>query len=153
MCWSSKKAIAKIANEDIECFKLMLQDESNIIYSFYEEFIYELNKLYKTDIELIKTNKNTYNVILQGFHSYSNKVKYEINNINFNNTVKLYIFTDKTRINLTNIYAKYSYLLAKGMPARLVIANCVIPKGSTYYINENEEIVSNQIMIKSIKEL
>lgn len=152
MCWTSKTAIPIIADEDIECFKLVLQDESNTIYSFYNEFIYELNKLYKTEINLVKSFNNKFNNILEGFHSYSNKVKYEINN-NFNNTLKLYIFTNKTRINLTNIYSKYSYILTKNISAKLVIANCVIPKGSTYYINENKEIVSNQLIIKSIKEL
>lgn len=150
MCWTSKNAISKIADKDIECFKLVLQDENNTIYSFYNEFVYELNKLYKTKINILKYNNNKFTDILEGFHSYSNKVKY-YNKVN--NIIKLYIVINNARINLTNTYCKYSYILTKDKPAKLVIANCIIPKGSTYYVNEHEEIVSNQIIIKSIKEL
>lgn len=152
MCWKSKTAISIIADKDIECSKVVLQDESNTIYSFYEEFEYKLDKLYKTKLELIKDVNNTFNVILQGFHSYSDKIKYDINS-NHNNAIRVYKARNNIRIDLPNIYGIHSYILRGDKPAKSVIANCVIPKGSTYYINENEEIVSNQLIVKSIKEI
>ena len=150
MCWNSKDVIAKIADNDIECFKIVLQDGSNTIYSYYQEFKYELNKLYKTELNFIKHRSLGYTSILQGFHSYSNELKYDITYYNLIPLIK--VFNDKTD-NTFQAYMVHSTLSNKNILAKSVIANCIIPKGSTYYVNEHGEIVSNQIIIKSIKEL
>ena len=96
MCFIGKYVIDRIATENIECFKVVTIDGNNTIYSFYYEFIYELNKLYETELHFIKFYNHSYSAVLEGFHSYSNTIKYNKTN---NNTIKLY---NKFTLNVKN---------------------------------------------------
>lgn len=149
MCWNSRNAIAKIADNDIECFKIVLLYRHNTICSYYQEFKYELNKLYKTELNVTKY-RSGFTSILQGFHSYSNELEYDI--ITYNMIPLIKVFNNKTN-NILQSYIIHSTLSNKNILTKTVIANCIIPKGSVYYINKSEEIVSDQLIIKSIKEL
>lgn len=159
MCWISQNAIANIANEDIESFKIVLLSKNNTIHSYYREFEYELNKLYKTELEIVKNRGfcygynallTNYTAIFQGFHSYTNDVKYRI--VYYDMIKMIGVINNKTN-DVIQSYIIDSSLYDKKILVKSVIANCIIPKGSTYYVNHKEEIVSNQLIIKSIKEL
>lgn len=136
MCWKSKeKKTPQIAGEDIFVYKVMLQNPDTGRYkSLYYGMRYEAGKVYRTCIEPINTYRPLYieMEIDKGFHSYSmdrtmaTKDKYQIviYNMENNEIVDSIFFSDN-----------------------LVIAKCIIPKGSKYYKNDLGEIVSDQIII------
>lgn len=136
MCWKSKeKKTPQIAGEDIFVYKVMLQNPDTGRYkSLYYGMRYEAGKVYSTCIEPINTYRPLYPEmkIDKGFHSYSmdrtmaTKDKYQIviYNMENNEIVDSIFFFDN-----------------------LVIAKCIIPKGSKYYKNDLGEIVSDQIII------
>ena len=142
MCWEGKYKIIK-AKEDIPCFKVCIK-EHGLPVGYFTNFVYELNKEYKTTIELegyssesylkrffrkLLLNKNDTIRIGKGFHSYSMEcgTDYTYNTIFVCNKKGCYI----------GCYEKNKCVLAK----------CTIPKGSEYLINHDGEIVSNRIII------
>lgn len=102
--------------------------------SLYRRMDYEPEKIYWTDVNPISIDSPLYleMKIDKGFHSYSmdktmaTKDKYHIviYNMENNEIVDSIFFSDN-----------------------LVIAKCIIPKGSKYYKNDLGEIVSDQIII------
>lgn len=136
MCWySKKKKAARIAVEDILVYKVMYRKPNNGRFrSLYRRMDYEPEKIYWTDVNPISIDSPLYleMKIDKGFHSYSmdktmaTKDKYHIviYNMENNEIVDSIFFSDN-----------------------LVIAKCIIPKGSKYYKNDLGEIVSDQIII------
>lgn len=137
MCWRTKKpAVLKMAEKDRAVFKVIQQIDERLS-SYYKRFPYEIGKLYETKIGDRKVKRGEL-CIDEGFHSYSNKCKWEplyqiidtIHKVTFGNFV-LAIFD-------------FSVLY------KHVRVSCIIPKGSLYYENEKGEIVSDKIIIKKI---
>lgn len=136
MCWlSKKKKAARIAVEDILVYKVMYRKPNNGRFrSLYRRMDYEPEKIYWTDVNPISIDSPLYPEMMidKGFHSYSmdktmaTKDKYHIviYNMENNEIVDSIFFSDN-----------------------LVIAKCIIPKGSKYYKNDLGEIVSDQIII------
>ena len=149
MCWySKKKKAARIAVEDILVYKVMYRKPNNGRFrSLYRRMDYEPEKIYWTDVNPISIDRTLYPEMMiykgfsplylemkidKGFHSYSmdktmaTKDKYQIviYNMENNEIVDSIFFSDN-----------------------LVIAKCIIPKGSKYYKNDLGEIVSDQIII------
>lgn len=136
MCWySKKKKAARIAVEDILVYKVMYRKPNNGRFrSLYRRMDYEPEKIYWADVNPISIDSPLYlgMKIDKGFHSYSmdktmaTKDKYHIviYNMENNEIVDSIFFSD-----------------------HLVIAKCIIPKGSKYYKNDLGEIVSDQIII------
>lgn len=123
----------RTTEKDIKCFKICRMKRNKIV-SYFQDFPYELNKLYKEDL---KTNDN-YNedtiIIYIGFHSYN------------------YVFkTQKigNRICLTNEKTNESICCGPGT----VKVDCIIPKGSQYYKDERGKMVSSQIILTKVTEL
>lgn len=148
MCWEGKYKVIK-AKEDIPCFKICIK-EHNLPVGYFTNFVYELNKEYKTTIELegypnesylkrffrkLLKNKNDTIRIGKGFHSYSMKCGTE-------HSFNTIFVCNKGRCHV-GYYEKNQIVLAK----------CTIPKGSKYLINCDEEIVSNRIIINSIDKI
>ena len=137
MCWVSYKGspAKHIASEDITCYKIFCN--SNIMWNqnkvrflgmpvWNKYTIKELHSLYK-DYLYVPYNTNP-----------------EINIfINFSN----YLY----RWYIEKGYHSYSTLhkakLEKSSNIIEVIVKCIIPKGSEYYINETQEIVSSNIIV------
>ena len=74
-----------------------------------------------------------------GFHSYSNKVKYTINEDNI-----MSVYLNKLFSNYTICYY---------YRGNTTIVKCHIPKGSKYAINELKEIISNDIVLDEFVEI
>ena len=74
-----------------------------------------------------------------GFHSYSNKVKYTIDE---NNIISVY---------LNKLFSNYT--ICYYFRCNPTIVKCHIPKGSKYAINELEEIISNDIVLDEFVEI
>lgn len=142
MCWlSTEKKDYRIANEDIHVYKVMLQKPGGRIFdSFYFHKTYETGQVYKTVVNPVYNNIECFyrTRIEGGFHSYD-KSKTIIKGNSFYWIIKV-----KNRpYNPDIIHCPYSI---RGYED-IVAVECVIPKGSFYYMNEDGEIVSNQIMV------
>lgn len=135
MCWSSKILEKKIATEDIKTFKVGYERVTKL-RSYYRWFIYDFNQLYETEI-YPEYSEGLY-AITQGFHSYNpKKCTYE----------RCFNEVDK---NYSKVQSKTIGKLIDKYFGDTSVFECIIPKGSEYYENEDGEIVSNQIIIKKI---
>lgn len=140
MCWISKeKPTAQIAESNITVCKLAVMHDDKICSMFYH-FQYELNQTYKLDSQLTireddpdlyLDNKPRY-VIDEGFHSWTKMPTIlqttppdsDITIIKIKCTAGIYYCDDKH-----------------------VVLICTIPQGSTYYVNNLGEYVSDTIKI------
>lgn len=143
MCWveNTKSFDLQIANRDIEVYKIVSDASKLSCKSFIQGFIYEVNIRYAMDtMELEESSLGDafciadLIYITKAYHSYT-----------------------KIRFTLRKPYDPYSKHGYKGiivgnllMPIRIdnpyYVATFVIPKGSTYIINTNGEVVSDKII-------
>lgn len=145
MCWESKKLKIKTAKKDIPVWKIVHADKdihgryTNKCHSFYKSFEYTLKVGNTTQMSFgVLNTKNTF-VGNNGFHSYSNKVKYTIHE---NNNILVY---------LNKLF--FDYTICYYYRGNTTIAKCHIPKGSKYAINEFDEIISNNIVLDEFVEI
>jgi hypothetical protein len=143
MCWNGDNRPI-VSKKDIPVFKIGLQKKSSKkIYSYFQFMEYELGMTYKSNINIIDYDRwfrPDFISILEGLHSYSMDV----------DVVKyggLYIKTVIKRNGNDKLLERYS--INKIDEYNLVIMDCIVPKGATYYINEDGEVVSN--LIKFVK--
>ena len=140
MCWIGTKTDKKIADRDIPVSKIVYK-KNNEFYSVYHHFKYELNKVYKTDLTCCDCWANSeYVTISIGFHCW----KANTNIPTLTNTY--YIISSNWTGN-----CKYIGLIsinAKILPEcyDIAIIEGIIPKGSIYYINDMDDIVSESVM-------
>ena len=127
MCWIGKKGPI-ILDKDMSVFKIVMAKGTDI-YSYYQLFRYQLNKLYTTKLDVRNVNGNI--VINRGFHSYSTKCPIE--------RITNHCITVHSMVDDHEIYCDLSYIVLK--------QSCIIPSGSIVYINEGGEVVSNQIIL------
>lgn len=144
MCWKTKQDIFLQSIEtkgDIPVFKICrpTRDE-NCTISFHQDFPYNLNKVYTLkapDMTLVSPTVNwttTIASIYEGFHSYITDCKL------YDNLVG-HVYVMGINAERIGCYAKSQVVKVFGY----------IPKGSTYYINEKGECVSNSICLTEIK--
>ena len=111
MCLETTQKRAKIAKEDIHCYKVMRVVNTHI-RSIYQYHRYYINKLETIDkFGIVKYS--TFVFIDEGLHAY----------------ISLETALCRTIWNTGILY------------------NCTIPKGSKYYLGNDDDIVSNQMMI------
>ena len=127
MCWtSSKPPVRRIAKEGIYTYKVVYDYGEFICYSLIMGFVYEYYKLYTQNkaimpLRVARTNKW---MIEEGFHSY------------------------RTWLTAKEAFEKFS--TDPSIRKRIKIVQCIIPKGTTFYKNEKDEIVSDRIIINRI---
>ena len=134
MCWYCDKLKIKRAKKDIPVWKIVFADSSDKCRSLYEKFTY-IKSIIKTssiNFELRKYGKTI--IGSTGFHSYSNKLKWEIDNDNF-----IYVYKKRIFSNFKG------YVISAGQ-SNARIARFHIPKGYQYAENKNGEIISSAIV-------
>ena len=149
MCWITHKeelAIPKIAEDNIVCNKLVrMPSDFNIIISDIYQFGYKLNIVYSIcgdlRVDKILENDKFRYCILKGFHSYSDKVTFK-SSIDYWDCINVYFMGQPILKNFVNETWGCTTMIG-------AIASCIIPKGSTYFLNERGEYVSNNIKILS----
>lgn len=124
MCWIGKRNDKKILTEDLITFKL-LHVTRGVLHSYYMNFEYECNKIYSQKLEV--DFSDLFVSIRKGLHSYSTdcniiKYNYGMTNVSFDGRDICTVFPD-------------------------VLQKCIIPNGSTVYINDMGEVVSNKIIL------
>ena len=129
MCWIGNKGPI-ILDKDISVFKIVVNKGVDI-YSYYQSFLYQLNKLYTEELDVRKANGSI--IINKGFHSYSTKCS--IGKIG-----DRYI----TVRSMSDYYDDEIYYELLDIT---LIQLCIIPSGSTVYINQSGEVVSDKIIL------
>lgn len=145
MCWKSKKLKIKIAKKDIPVWKIVHPNKdiygkyTNKFRSFYKGFEYILKVRNTTQMSFDVLNTENIFIGKNGFHSYSNKVKYTIHE---SNNISVY---------LNKLF--FDYTICYYYRDNTIIAKCHIPKGSKYAINKYGEIISNDIVLDEYVEI
>lgn len=134
MCWYCDKLKIKRAKKDIPVWKIVrsLTDNSydNVCKSLYKKYTYFKGILVTTPIEFeVKQNGI---IGTMGLHSYSNKLKWGMDN------GSIYVYKKRIFSNFKD------YIIAVGSSNR--IARFHIPKGYQYAENKNGEIISSAIV-------
>lgn len=134
MCWYCDKLKIKRAKKDIPVWKIVTfpTDNScdNICKSLYAKHTYLKGELEINPIEF-EVNRNGIKGST-GFHSYSNKLKWEMDN------GSIYVYKKRIFSNFKD------YIIAVGSSNR--IARFHIPKGYQYAENRKGEIISSAIV-------
>ena len=137
MCWYSKKLKIKTAKKDIPVWKIVrsITDNpyDNMCKSLYKKYTYFKGILVTTPIEFEVKQDGIIGTI--GVHSYSNKLKWEMDNDS------IYVYKKR-------IFSSFkAYIIAIGSSNR--IARFHIPKGYQYAENKSGEIISSAIVFDS----
>ena len=129
MCfWKSEESKVLTAKRDIIVYKLGYVANSNIFYPVYNiTYCYYKNKIAKEDIYFDN------NILQEGFHSYITCIVEVRNRPD-------YLFVEITS---PNKYLDNVLLLGKN---NAFLGKFIIPKGTTYCINMENEVISNSIV-------
>lgn len=122
MCfYKTKESKVLVAKRDIKVYKIGAYAENDFFYPFvYRAFKYCVNRIVST--EVIFTN-----IINWGFHSYINcELVSSYNNI--------------------NLYSCGKLMFCIFLPDIVYFGEFIIPKGATYCLNTNGEVVSDRLM-------
>ena len=133
----------KIAQEDIKCYKILFKSSvcPGLFYAPYQNFNYKLGETYSTNIS-VSYNCNTFGLSFFRYIFYNLFDKFlDVKGVNqgFHSFVNL-----KDAIKERNSDVDYK---------RLVIGECIIPKGSKYYkgaYSNYNGYVSDNIRINKI---
>lgn len=136
MCWTSKNLKIKTAKRNIPIWKIVEFDNKRKVYTspfrYYQYFPGMVNNTQM----IFRTLDYSYEINgYEGFHSFSNKLRYKHSKGGIN-VYKKGIFTKEKRV--------FIYSARCNSPA---IAKGYLPKGTKYAINEVGEIISNCIVI------
>ena len=141
MCWYCDKLKIKRAKKDVPVWKIVTfpTDNScdNICKSLYAKHTYLKGELEINPIEF-EVNRNGIKGST-GFHSYSNKLKWEMDNDS------IYVYKKRIFSNFKG------YIIAIGSSNKR-IARFHIPKGYQYAENKNGEIISSAIVFDNFIE-
>ena len=122
MCLQTTWDAPKTARKDIEVFKYFREIEDNKLMSPFYHMVYELNKLYCTEM-----------VVTEGSQSFDDKA------------TKDRRFYPKEF--LTEISEGFHSALTAERLEESLIYRCKIPKGALYFIGLTGLVVSNKIII------
>lgn len=137
MCWSNKNIKMKKAKRDIKTKKVVekiINKDSCCYKSLYYGYLYERNiKTPNININPIKNPGITEPLykITKGYHSYTNK-----------------IITTSINPHYIEIYNKNKFLDYFSLLYKIIcVVDCIIPKGTKYYLNNDGEYVSETIIV------
>ena len=116
---------AKVAKKDIVCYKYLRKTAFGN-FSPYQHFEYILDKLYTTEITRVP---------IYFYYSYM----YDDIHGGFYTLPSLYS---------AFLYYRNLHYIFKGKCECIALYKCIIPKGSTYYIDNSGECITNAIIIK-----
>lgn len=144
MCWTSKNLKIKTARKNIPIWKIVDFDNKRKVYTspfkYYQYFPGTIN----TTQMIFRTFGYSHEINgYEGFHSFSNKLRYKYSNGNIS-VYKKGIFTKKECF-FTSYKVGCIFLPA--------IAKGYLPKGTKYAINKVGEVISDCIVINEFIDL
>lgn len=135
MCWESNKLKIKTAKKDIFVWKIVylsVDNSPNKCCSFFNGFVYTKDVLETTLIDF-SVRKNGIEGYI-GFHSYSNKLKWEIRNDS------IFVLKKKIPFRVQDFIEYYDCY------PDTRVAKFHIPAGAKYAKNKDGEIISSAIV-------
>lgn len=142
MCWTRAKELGEpkkqYADDDIIVYKIVSNFDKSIC-SYFVFFMYEPNKVYAQDYDVTPVSRKEWEdyTIEAGFHSYDGKCEVGVFR---HRTDSLIVHSSPDAEDSEG--CQYCQQEILGI---ITAAECVIPKGSAYYKNERDEIVSDKI--------
>lgn len=145
MCWKTNLdgPVEMVSERDIPVRKVVVRTLEGSYRSLYRHAEYKRNVTYKMEKPLHTASYYCMRYIDEGFHSYGERVDILFSPIMY----------PSGQIGMTFV-AKYkdSLLDCGDFPlseinGTLEIIDCIIPEGSSYYVNERNEYVSDSIII------
>lgn len=135
MCWKTSdriNLIMKTADKPLKTYKVV--DMLNGTYrAYFRSFEYEPNKVYNEELQdfPVIDQEDGFLSLSRGFHSY------------FGN---LAVCVDDNRlINIRNREDERKWLAR--YDSYVIIAECTLPEGTRYYVNEDNEVISDRIIV------
>ena len=140
MCWRNDKLKIKTSKKDIPVWKIVRYSicDSDKCYSLYNKFPYVKHIIKETSIGFEVDKRDGVVIGDRGFHSYSNKLKWERDNTD------IIVFRKKT------LFRPKNYITCVAYQCGIRIAKFYIPKGYKYAENKNGEIISSAIVFDKI---
>lgn len=138
MCLTTKNP-PQIAEEDLIVYKAVYRSAEHQIRSEIQLFIYEFGRLYT---EELKPESNLYLAQFYDDRACNQEIKMGIRN-----EFRVIIQSEDNKTISRGFHSARS---ASRFGSRSTIVECTIPKGSIYYEDGDELIVSNQIIINKI---
>lgn len=136
MCWIGDYKNLKKTEKDIPVFKILYRSsETTTLFSIYQNFPYMLHKKVVSRVEVESWINTTVCRISEAIHSYSPELIH-IKSSSLSYRVFIYYLNEWLDIFPTD----GSYVRVNG----------IIPKGSTYAINDRGEYVSDSIILEEI---
>ena len=143
MCWSSHskklRECYRVSEEDVKVIKVMLEKVDCVgqfyYLSFFRGYVYMPKKTYvQPDAFSNNVTKHSDKVnvsIAIGFHSYSPKCKFIKNG------------------DIVNVFSQDQWHLCEYYPLLdgIIFIDCIIPKGTPYYVNDFGEYISSNIKV------
>ena len=139
MCWTSTTAEVKTAKEDLVVFKMLIDTchkrPNTLLSPIYRHF-YHIGEEYRLQdpLKLLVNQWANKYLINEGIHSYTTDCC----------VVKQSDGSCIVKNQAGEIIGNYPYI---GGSYDFVITSCIIPKGATYYVNFDGEVVSDVIKI------
>ena len=141
MCWESSKLKIKTTKKDIFVWKIVylyVDNSHNKCYSFFNNFVYTKDVLETTSMDF-RVRKNGIDGNM-GFHSYSNKLKWEMRDDTIFVLKKKMPFRVQDFIEVYDCYPDTR------------VAKFHIPAGTKYAKNKDGEIISSAIVFDNFIE-
>ena len=142
MCWkssNSKELVEQVATEDIETFKVVKKYDECFVPLYFQCVCYAVGvplSMSSNKLTLLMDSWKPVGVINQGFHSYSKSCKIRFGtNIIVDDLTQIEIGSNKDWLLDCIVYTDNLHYL-----------ECIIPKGSHYYVNSHGEYVSDAIL-------
>ena len=142
MCWCCNKLKIKTAKKDIPVWKIVRGSiySPDKCYSLYKKFPYVKHIIEVTSIEFEVNECECMVIGNKGFHSYSNKLKWEKDN------------TDIIVLRKKILFRPKNYITCVNNQCDIKIAKFYIPKGYKYAENKKGEIISSAIVFNGFIE-
>ena len=133
MCWTSNKLKIKTAKKDIPVWKIVTRSDYDMCNSLYAKFSYVKSIINISSINFEPKRYSKTIIGSTGFHSYSNKLKWE------RDDNSIFIYKKK-------MFSNFKNYIDAACQSNARIARFHIPKGYQYAENNNGEIISSAIV-------
>ena len=153
MCWESKtKPEIRVADRDIPIFKVCKYHDSHSVRAYFQQYRYDLNKLYSSDGALDIDCEYCGFPFLMEFRIFTGFHSYDVDKTSVKDSTVCYYEVVTEIRGFRECLSYYAHLDKKsGKP--IVRVDGYIPKGSNYAVNERGEYVSDCIVLTEIKEI
>ncbi len=156
MCWIGRRANKRKAMHDTIVYKVLnvYRLDENVLMSPRQHFQYEVGRTYNVKIFPMGINRYSFDMIkiVHGIHCYSGKCTFDRmldGGDPFDSQLKRYCSIHANLIqNLADFDSGAIHVYRQDTFYFPMVFECIIPKGTTYYVNKAGEIATEALTIK-----